>query len=123
MFGRTAGPNEAALIIDYGQKVEPTGQVESESECFGNAGISQFGSTFLMLAASFDKTKLESMLGEERTKSIKPGDMVVFTAVLYTVDTNQDWLHFSCVSTRLHCVDPRTISKHQDSPSPNGWSR
>jgi hypothetical protein len=93
MFGRTAGPNEEAVIIDYGQKVEPTGQVESQSECFGKTGISQFGDTFLMLAASFDKTKLESMLGEERTKSIKPGDMVVFTAVLYNADANQDWLH------------------------------
>jgi len=38
MFGRV-GANEAAVIIDYGQKVEPTGQVESQSECFGKAGI------------------------------------------------------------------------------------
>ena len=102
MFGLTAGPNEAAVIIDYGQKVEPTGQVESQSECFGRAGISQFGATFLMLAASFDKTKLESMLGEERTKSIKPDDMVVFTVVLYNADANQDWLH-SLVSLRA-CI-------------------
>ena len=36
MFGRV-GANEAAVIIDYGQKVEPTGQVESQSECFGKA--------------------------------------------------------------------------------------
>ena len=55
-----------------------------------------------MLAASFDKTKLESMLGEERTKSIKPGDMVVFAAVLYNADANQDWLH-SLVSLRA-CI-------------------
>ena len=55
-----------------------------------------------MLAASFDKTKLESMLGEERTKIIKPGDMVVFTAVLYNADANQDWLH-SLVSLRA-CI-------------------
>ena len=47
MFGRV-GANEAAVIIDYGQKVEPTGQIESQSECFGKAGISQFGATFLM---------------------------------------------------------------------------
>jgi hypothetical protein len=119
MFGRTAGPNETAVIIDYGQKVEPTGQVESQSGCFGKTGIS----TFLILVVSFDKTKLESMLGEERTKRIKPGDMVVFTSVLYNTDTNQQRLaSFSCVSSRLHCVVPRTISKHQDSASPNGWS-
>ena len=36
MFGRV-GANETAVIIDYGQKVEPTGQVESRSECFGKA--------------------------------------------------------------------------------------
>ena len=36
MFGRV-GANEAAVIIDYGQKVEPTGKVESQSECFGKA--------------------------------------------------------------------------------------
>ena len=71
MFGRV-GANEAAVIIDYGQKVEPTGQIESQSECFGKAGISQFGATFLMPASSFEKTKLEEMLGEDRTKSIKP---------------------------------------------------
>ena len=102
MFGHTVGPNEETVKIDYGQKVEPTGQVESQSECFGKAGISQFGVTFLMLAASFDKTKLGSMLGEERTKSIKPGDMVVFTSVLYNADANQDWLH-SLVSLRV-CI-------------------
>jgi hypothetical protein len=39
MFGRV-GANEAAVIIDYGQKVEPTGQIESQSECFGKVGIS-----------------------------------------------------------------------------------
>jgi hypothetical protein len=44
MFGRV-GANEVAVIIDYGQKVEPTGQVESQSECFGKSGISQFGTT------------------------------------------------------------------------------
>jgi hypothetical protein len=81
MFGRV-GANEAAVIIDYGQKVEPTGQIESQSECFGKAGISQFGATFLMPAASFDQSKLEEMLGEGSAKKIKPGDMVVFTAVL-----------------------------------------
>ncbi len=68
----------------------PTGKVESQSECFGKAGISQFGATFLMSVSSFEKSKLEEMMGEERTKSIKPGDMVVFTAVLYNTDANQD---------------------------------
>ncbi len=58
MFGHV-GANEDTVIIDYGQKVEPTGQVESQSECFGKAGISQFGATFLMPASSFEKTKLE----------------------------------------------------------------
>jgi hypothetical protein len=75
------------------KKVEQTGQVESQSECFGKSGISQFGATFLMPVSSFEKTKLEEMLGEERTKSIKPDDMVVFSAVLYNVDANQDCLH------------------------------
>ena len=89
MFGRV-GANEAAVIIDYGQKVEPTGKVESQSECFGKAGISQFGATFLMPASSFDNSKLEEMLGEESTKRIKPGDMVVFTVVMYNADANQD---------------------------------
>ena len=93
------GPNEATVIIDYGQKVEPTGQVESQSECFGKSGVSQFGATFL---SSFEKTKLESMVGEERTKTIKPGDMVVFTVVLYNADSNQDWIH-SLVSLRA-CI-------------------
>ncbi len=50
--------------------------------------------------SSFDKTKLEEMLGEERTK--KPDDMVVFTAVLNNADVNQDWLH-SLVSLRA-CI-------------------
>jgi hypothetical protein len=101
MFGHV-GANEASVIIDYGQKVEPTGQMESQSECFGKTGISQFGSTFLMPVSSFDKTKLEEILGEERTKNIKPDDMVVFTAVLYNADANQDWLH-SLVSLRT-CI-------------------
>ena len=74
MLGHTTGPNEVVVIIDYGQKVEPTGQVESQSEYLGKTGISQFGVTFLMLEVSFDK-----MLGQERTKNIKPGDMVVLT--------------------------------------------
>jgi hypothetical protein len=38
-----------------------------------NAGISQFGATFLMPSSSFDKTTLEEMLGEERTKGINQG--------------------------------------------------
>ena len=121
MFGRAAGANEAAVIIDYGQKVEPTGQIESQSECFGKAGISQFGATFLMPSSAFDKTKLEAMLGEERTKIIKPGDMVVFTAVQCRCQPRL--AAFTCVSTRLHCVAPRKISTYQDSASPNGWCR
>ncbi len=60
------------------------------------------GATFLMPVSSFDKTKLEEMLGEESTKRIKPGDMVVFTTVLYNADANQDWLH-SLVSLRA-CI-------------------
>jgi len=68
MFGRV-GANEAAVIIDYGQKVEPTGQVESQSECFGKAGISQFGVTFLMPTSSFEKTKLDEMLGERQNQN------------------------------------------------------
>jgi hypothetical protein len=68
-------------------------QLYTKNACFGKPGISQFGATFLMSVSSFDKTKLEEMLGEERTKGIKPGDMVVFTAVLYNADANQDWLH------------------------------
>jgi hypothetical protein len=43
MFGHV-GANEAAVIIDYGQKIEPTGQVESQSECLSKASISQFAS-------------------------------------------------------------------------------
>ncbi len=101
MFG-LVGANEAVVIIDYGQKVEPTGKVESQSECFGKAGISQFGATFLMTVSSFGNSKLEEMLGEEITKRIKPGDMVVFTAVLYNADVNQDWLN-SIVSLRA-CI-------------------
>ena len=73
-----------------------------------------------MPESSFEKTKLESMVGEERTKTIKPGDMVVFTSVMYNEDDNQDWLH-SLVSPRLYCVAARAISKYQDSVSPNGW--
>ncbi len=68
MFGRV-GSSEDAVIIDYGQKVEPTGQVESQSECFGKAGISQFGVTFLMPASSFEKTKLDEMLGERQNQN------------------------------------------------------
>jgi hypothetical protein len=34
MFG-LVGSNEDIVIIDYGQNVEPTGQVESQSEYFG----------------------------------------------------------------------------------------
>jgi hypothetical protein len=81
MFGRVAA-NEDTVIIDYGQKVEPTGQIESQSECFGKTGISQFGVTFLMSASSFEKTKLDEMLGEDRTNTIKPGDMVVFACIV-----------------------------------------
>ena len=55
-----------------------------------------------MPVSSFEKTKLEEMVGEERTQTIKPGDMVVFTAVLYNADANQDWLH-SIVSLRA-CI-------------------
>ncbi len=55
-----------------------------------------------MPASSFDETRLEIMLGEDRAKKIKPGDMVVFTAVLYNADANQDWLH-SFVSLRA-CI-------------------
>jgi hypothetical protein len=73
----------------FGQKVETTGQVESQSECFGKVSPS----LFLMSVSSFEKTKLESMLGEGRTKTIKPGDMVVLTSVMYNEDANQDWLH------------------------------
>ena len=75
-----------------------------------------------MTASSFEKTKLEEMLGEERTKSIKPGDMVVFTAVLYNADANQDWLH-SFVSLRACIVllQEKKISEYQDSASPNRW--
>jgi hypothetical protein len=46
--------------------------------------------------------KQANLLGEDRSKSIKPGDMVVFTAVLYNADANQDWLH-SFVSLRA-CI-------------------
>jgi hypothetical protein len=47
-----------------------TEQIESQSECFGKAGISQFCVTFLMPASSFDETKVEIILGEDRAKKI-----------------------------------------------------
>ena len=94
-----------------------------------------------MPASSFDKTKLEEMLGEESTKRInskleemlgdestkriKPGDMVVFTAVLYNADANQDWLH-SLVSLRACIVLLQErffvlCCFKKDSAAPNRW--
>jgi hypothetical protein len=103
MFGRACEPGDAIAIIDYAQKVEPQGQKESQQECFGKAGISIFGATFLMDASGFPHSELVSMLGEEKAKSIKSGDFVVFTTVLYNADAHQDWLH-SIVSFRA-CIE------------------
>ena len=82
--------NDCALvIIDYGQKVEATKNIESQSDCFGKSGVSPFGATFLMLATAFEPQELESMLGEERVAKLKDDDLVAFTVVLYNSDANQ----------------------------------
>jgi hypothetical protein len=97
MFGLVEA-NEDTVIIDYGQNVEPRmlnrrdRSSHKVNVLVSKTGISQFD-TFLMPVSSFEKTTLEEMLGEERSKSIKPGDMVVFTSVLYDADANQDWLN------------------------------
>ena len=93
MFARANGKEDVVCIMDYGQKHEPQGQIESQTECFGKAGISQFGATFLMPASAFTRAQLVEQLGEERANAIKPGDMIVFTCVLYNADANQDWVH------------------------------
>jgi hypothetical protein len=79
--------------MDYGQKIEPAGNQESQSECFGKAGISQFGVTYLMLASGFSIEEQIEMLDEDRTNKLLPGDLVAFTTVLYNSDANQDWVH------------------------------
>jgi hypothetical protein len=93
MIGRLSGPEDAVAIIDYAQKVEPEGQIESQTECFGKAGISMFGCTFIMRADAFTYEQLVAMLGEERAKNIQQGDLIIFTVVLYNADAHQDWLH------------------------------
>lgn len=93
MFGRLLGPEDAACIIDYGMKIDPSGQEEAQSECFGKSGISQFGLTCLMLASGFSTEKLIEMLGVDRANNLKTGDFVVFTCVLYNADASQDWVH------------------------------
>ena len=79
----------ALVIIDYGQKVEPCRNRESQSEHFGKAGISQFGSTYLMRADGFEADELVTMLGDQRAAKLKPGDLVAFTVVFYNSDANQ----------------------------------
>jgi hypothetical protein len=79
----------ALIIIDYGQKVEPMRHNESQSECFGKAGISQFGATYLMLAEGFTAEQHLEMLGEERVRSLKREDLIAFTTVFYNSDAHQ----------------------------------
>ena len=79
----------ALIIIDYGQKVEPQRHKESQSECFGKAGISQFGATYLMLAEGFSPEDLNAMLGEERVKCMRQDDLIAFTTVFYNSDAHQ----------------------------------
>ena len=119
MFARAAGPQDAVVIIDYGQKVLPEANTESQSDCFGKAGFSQFGATFLMRSAGFTADRLVAMLGDAKVNSIKPDDFVVYTAVLYNKDAHQDWVH-SFLSLRT-CLRPQTflgqVSSHQNTTS------
>jgi len=79
----------ALIIIDYGQKVEPMRHNESQSECFGKAGISQFGATYLMLSEGFTPEQHLEMLGEERVRSLRSDDLIAFTTVFYNSDAHQ----------------------------------
>ena len=88
MLGRLT-VSSAVVIIDYGQKVEPMRQREAQSECFGKAGISQFGATFLMLASGFSATDLDGMIAEDRRANVQDGDLIAFTTVFYNSDAYQ----------------------------------
>ena len=97
------GASSSKATINYDNMHLDPGHLQSLTSIHHIPACSEtFGATFLMPASSFEKTKLEEMVGEERTQTIKPGDMVVFTAVLYNADANQDWLH-SIVSLRA-CI-------------------
>ena len=91
MFARANGPQDAVVIIDYGQKVLPEENTESQSDCFGKAGFSQFGAIFLMRSAGFTADRLVAMLGDAKAKSIKDDEFVVCTAVLYNKDAHR-WI-------------------------------
>jgi hypothetical protein len=44
---------------------------------------------------------------EDRAKKIKPGDMVVFTTVLYNADANQDCCTHLCLYALVLCCSER----------------
>jgi hypothetical protein len=90
-------------VGDYGQKLEPRGQKETQSECFGKSGISQFIFTWILLASNFSYAELEVLLGKEGAKGVESGDFIMYTTALYCDDAKQDWVHsFFCM--RL-CVE------------------
>jgi hypothetical protein len=90
-------------VGDYGQKLEPRGQKETQEEHFGKSGISQYVLTWILRADNFSYTELEVLLGKEGAKGVVSGDYVMYTNALYCDDAKQDWVHsFFCM--RL-CVE------------------
>jgi hypothetical protein len=95
-------------VADYGQKVEPRGNRETQSECFGKSGISQFICTWFLLASNFCDAELDMLLGVEGRKSVVPGDFIMFTTALYCNDAKQDWVHsFFCLRLCIEMVKER----------------
>jgi hypothetical protein len=92
------GPNDVLAVGDYGQKQEPMGHKETQSETFAKSGISQFVVVFYMPCCSFTEPQLIKLLGEKEADSaLKGGDFVVVSVVFYCDDAKQDWVHsFLC---------------------------
>lgn len=91
--------NKTALLIqDYGQKVEPTRNKETQTEAFGKSGISQYAATFLLSLSAFTSEEICAMLGEKKAADVQDSDFFAFTVMLYCNDAKQDWVHsFMCL--------------------------
>jgi hypothetical protein len=95
-------------VADYGQKPEPRGQVETQSECFGKSGLSQFILSWFLRASNFSQPELETLLGKEGAKKVESGDFIMYTTAIYCNDAKQDWVHtFYCLELCLGMLKER----------------
>lgn len=99
--------SEAYVIPDYGEKITPSKNVETQSYHFGKSGLCLFAATNMIKASGLARRPdvLVNMLGEKEASKVENGDFISLFVSLYSNDAAQDWVHtLQCLNATFSII-------------------